>query len=517
LPSSITKDGKEWLKVALDPFHDEETNNHGLPDNDTSKTIIQVIKKQLTIKKPTAGAGAWSFIVFSLPELYSQIVYPGQWMTGQYYQIVGDSAAHSTVNISTAAIQLNTQPAADYYAVGYINVWIWNTDVQAFFPNGSNSWTPPDEIHHFAINPATDLATFDSNSRMRIVGQGFEVVNTTAALYKGGSVTAARVPNPERQHQALVINSDALLLNATPSAGAAMGSQTVPFTVSMSGGPPSSIEDAMAYPGTLTWGAESGVYQSVVGDMTRNQLKGASLHARGFAASDYLPVAAPTVIDSMTGVYTPTHVYDDANGSVQPIVQQLSQSAPFQISSAMFNGLNENSTFILTSRLYLEISPRLTDPRFGQLVYSTQKSADFDPAALAYYQLVSTVMPVGCRQTDNPSGEFWNSIVSLGRKAANFISKAAGPVGAIAGFIPGPVGSAVGTAARVVQTVAPMIASSPKDAKLRREVEAVEDTVKAIAKKLGPAKTKKKKVKISTRSASASSSRASSKASRKKK
>lgn len=35
-------------------------------------------------------------------------------------------------------------------------------------------------------------------SRMRLIGMGFEVVNTTASLYKSGTVTVSRIPSRQR-------------------------------------------------------------------------------------------------------------------------------------------------------------------------------------------------------------------------------------------------------------------------------------------------------------------------------
>jgi len=53
----MTASGANWLRKALDPFHDFQVRVDGLPDDNTANTIVQEVSLTQTISAPLPVTG----------------------------------------------------------------------------------------------------------------------------------------------------------------------------------------------------------------------------------------------------------------------------------------------------------------------------------------------------------------------------------------------------------------------------------------------------------------------------
>lgn len=83
--------------------------------------------------------------------------------------------------------------------------------------------------------------------KSRIVGGGFEVVNTTAPLYRQGLVTVYRAPQVNAE---TVVN---VSFGTTPAVSVAFPARSLAL-------PPSNAQQAFVLPGSKQWPAERGCY-----------------------------------------------------------------------------------------------------------------------------------------------------------------------------------------------------------------------------------------------------------------
>lgn len=61
----ITPDGKEWITLALDPFHDYNKQIAGYPDADASQTVVSCFQYQADLVAP--GAVNWDCHIYNAP------------------------------------------------------------------------------------------------------------------------------------------------------------------------------------------------------------------------------------------------------------------------------------------------------------------------------------------------------------------------------------------------------------------------------------------------------------------
>jgi hypothetical protein len=66
----LSRQGKDWLIQAVDPYHDSDIEPTGYPDTYIAGNLVQLVKLQLTITKDsTLPAGNWDCMINNLPWL----------------------------------------------------------------------------------------------------------------------------------------------------------------------------------------------------------------------------------------------------------------------------------------------------------------------------------------------------------------------------------------------------------------------------------------------------------------
>lgn len=182
---ALTPEGKNWLIEATDPFHDEQITLAGFPDMNVSASIVQCIKSTQTLKKPAAitDTGNWDANIALWP-------IPNQ---------VADSGKQWTTDTGT------TPSSQSNYLLGSLPEF--TSDMGVFPIGGVTAYcVPAGEDTYGGEVPAggydaeeitLSLPTQFMRGGSRIIGMGFEVINTTAPLYKQGEVIVYRQPNPQ--------------------------------------------------------------------------------------------------------------------------------------------------------------------------------------------------------------------------------------------------------------------------------------------------------------------------------
>ena len=76
LQKNLTQDARDWLVLAMDPFHDYSRQLAGYPDADGSATIVSCYQYELDVSKPAGTLGNWDAHVFTLPTLAKTTLSP---------------------------------------------------------------------------------------------------------------------------------------------------------------------------------------------------------------------------------------------------------------------------------------------------------------------------------------------------------------------------------------------------------------------------------------------------------
>jgi hypothetical protein len=392
--SSLSSDGRAWLIAACDIFHDTDIVLAGYPDVNTCASVVQLIKKQLQIQVPVGlTTQNWDCSIVLFPTMAS-ITY-GDLVSLDPSGVVISSTGATAFN--TGGLTVNSGPSGTV---------LW--------PNAANPQI-------FQVGPANQYSSTSLDVRefikgnMRIIGMGFEVVNTTSALNKQGQVTAYRMPtNP----------TTSVIYPAAADLGF---STAVPVVVSRF--PPGTIADAQLLYGTRSWAAAEGSYTMSRQNSVENPF------VRGDWVSDMY-----TVSDATYGINSQAYTPNTAGS--QEAGKFLDLHAPYDLSGVHYTGLSNTTTLTINVRWLVERSP---GPNEQDLVVLATPSSAYDPLALELYTQCMQRMPAGVMLSENPLGEWF-------RKALSAVEKWAPKVGDFIGnVIPGAkiIGAGIGTGAKV--------------------------------------------------------------------
>jgi len=176
---TLTPEGADWLKLALDPFHDFNHQIAGYPDTDGSQTVVSCYTYGYDLTAPAGVAGNWDAHVFNLPMASS---------TGSFsVDGIADWIRYQDSAVSVAG------------TVGPVNIYSGATGTNLLPITGAPA------TNAYATVPAA-LNTDISGGISRVLGMGFEVTNTTAEINKQGSVTCYRMPQNTATGQIIVAN-----------------------------------------------------------------------------------------------------------------------------------------------------------------------------------------------------------------------------------------------------------------------------------------------------------------------
>jgi len=369
MPVGVTPEGWDWVVQAIDPFHDFKREIRGYPDMDNSNTVVRSLQGTLQIAAP--GGGNWDCHIFTMPVARAL----------RMYSAAGDSG------ILTIASDLNV-------LMGLVNVAV-----------GSSPLGVPDIAYNW---PDAALGEDLRYKQSRLIAMGLEVVNTTAELYKQGTVTCYR--SPARAEAGDGYYDDEKKVDPVLEQRAKMQCIYV-------GEPPVDPEHAMLYPDSLQWEAKHGVYMPVT-------LNGVENPIRHPVPLETVVTPTPLGVDATTYVCQP--LVDNVHGNAIPQVQKV---FPINTAGIFFTGLSEQTTLTLRIKAYFEIAPTSSS---GEVLQCATPSAGYDAKALQLYSLLSQKMPIATWSENNANGDWFKSVLSAIRMVADPIMAGIGklvPVG----------------------------------------------------------------------------------------
>jgi hypothetical protein len=352
--AGLTREGKDWLITAVDPFHDTDVRPDGYPDIMMGGSVVQLVKQQMTVQCPsTVTSGTWDCMIYNLP-----------WL---------DSQPCTSYQVNTCDINIATGTQANGN-MGGILAAAGPTGTTLNFTTG----VPPG---------ITSIGLVDQyfEGPSRVIAQGLEIHNTTSPLNAQGAVTVWRQPQPTRgtRHNMRLITGSFASPTMVNVASTEFRAQA-----------PGSIGEAQTLLGSRTWEAKEGAY--IVFTQNDQQLRD-PFNEPVWPAMMNTSSNIPAVLTGPAFYGTPSYSMD------------YTQLHDFNMSGAYFTGLSLQTTLTVNWNVYLE---RFPTSQQTDLVVLATPSPKYDPLALELYTRILSDMPVGVMVKENGLGTWFAEAVS---------------------------------------------------------------------------------------------------------
>jgi len=371
--AGLTPEGEAWLLTAIDPYHDLPLHPTGRPEGVVADSIVQAVRLQYEIKAPGTVSGNWDCHLVIDPSsnsLQREIT-----TIGGCAGIVSDDrtavagATFGGVTVISTESGRGTAPGAGNFANDAAL-----TSIKAVAP---------------------DISYFEGPHR--IVALGFEVTNTTAELYKQGSVTTWRMAN------ALLQKSNLMLWEKYDHSAIV----TQPFVTDVYAYWPNTVSSARLLPGSQTWAAAEGCYVVAAQESSQNPITRLQPNQQVITNS-WDASALDLNVDAWAGPALVNLGVNASPSGTRRVHPAFSQS-PFTMAGAFFTGLSNQSTLTLTVNVFIERFPTLAQL---DLVTLAQPAPRFDPIALELYSQILSEMPTGVMVKENGLGDWFVEAVS---------------------------------------------------------------------------------------------------------
>jgi hypothetical protein len=436
----LTPSGKEWIIAAVDPYHDSPVNCCGYPDNNEAASVVQVVKLSTALVAPTAaGSGNWDCHIHQFPwmeggngqgALWSNTT-TGNQITGFGSLLLGNSlTAPNLVNPSTTR---------------------WGGMVVDSVASGANTFQ--------YLELGTSIAPFQTSlapyltGEYRIIGMGFEVINTTSELNVQGLVTVYRQPVSSLD------SARSVLITSGPifSSGGTVSTTEFGYPdVLVTNTPPATPGEALLLDGSRQWKAKDGCYVVSTFNSTENPpgqnnispvMHISALDSASFG-TQWIYV---TPVTNFPAAFNPSPITGNpadtpTTFNIVPLPTGGVWMQPFNGAGAIFSGLSNSTTLQLNVIYYIERFPTQQD---SDLVVLARNSCHGDSVALDLYSEIVKEMPVGVPQRMNGMGEWFADAVSA---AADFVSP-------VLSAIPLPMAQTIGSGIKMAGNVAKSLGS----------------------------------------------------------
>lgn len=437
---TLTPEGLSWLTAAIDPFHDTEIWPAGYPDMTSGRVITQKVTYTTTIVAPGESEFDVHFLFNPVTTPFTQMDSAKKDKRKSSPDDVDEPESFKSVKLNSDRRSKRAPQSADCKkrpplspALAAITT-LDNTLIAATGVIASQNLTVAGLLAGFnaiAVPSGADWttsATFTTYPQVqfpaqfqygafRIIGAGYEVVNTTPQLYRGGSVTAFRSPCPKIL-TTLIGNYGGTYISTTGQCGVM---------------PPTTQPEMALYPDSLTWGAEDGIYQVIAQNDIDNPFV--------FPTPGFAGLMTPTDYDSMNSGSGWSDNYIPTVATTTSLSSAANSLLPFDISGCVFAGLQPQTTLQLTVHYFLERCPSIVTQ---DLLVLTKPPCPYDPMAMEIMSRCVRALPVACPVSENPLGEWFNEVMSA---IADWAPAVGGALGAIGVPFAGLVGSGLGYAA----------------------------------------------------------------------
>lgn len=421
----ITPEACDWVKFALDPFHDQELDNlRGYPDVATEPTVVVKIRQAKTVSAPPGlpEGATWDCHMVLSPIDYA----PRSYNYGVRAEPLGDQTDTTNSAAAAGGLVINALGPDGYTnEVGRIDGLAINSVPSDAADGGNYTYTPGHmpkaahsgyQIQNISLDNYLDYEDTDYGV-YRLVYSGFEVVNTTAQIKKQGAVTVYEYGNSFEMGASV------------PQQHASQYSPTGYYNpTNWFRSPPNTIAEAKIMPGSHSWAAQDGCYNTAK-FQTENPFQGLTSRpwvvcqneSKPGSDSGYfttIPVGQPSVPASAGSIASTPFLAKQLNTlATDPMVNGAPGPAHFSrmnTTGAYFTGLSAETTLFVTWRVGIERLPAANKPAFLAL---SQPSATFDPNALILYNMVANVLPPGCPQGYNDAGKWFSWIANAAKNS----------------------------------------------------------------------------------------------------
>lgn len=357
--SKLSRESLAWLTACLDPYHDYQQDIRGLPDMRSSPSVVQMHNQSYTLTAPASAAGGlWDakisytgFDVFA--GQMTHLVDENSWAANirHYY----DHAALNTTGPLFGALSIRAGATGVPISMGILNVG----------------------------DTATALPSFLTGTRGRLIAVAYEVHNTTADIYKQGSVTTAMLAGNNQDASTLAYRDT----NVAPY-------DDISFQADRSTVFACTRSDLQTIPTSQTWEAAKGVYAIPRCTSVPEKLScpnGSTRVPVVYSTDGHLATVDPFAIMAIDEL---------------PVVGQY-DVAQFSPMESFFTGLSPQTTLSITFRTVIEYFPAPGDV----LLPMSMPSPAYDPRAFAIYSAAAKLAPYAVQINMNAAGDYFRMVL----------------------------------------------------------------------------------------------------------
>lgn len=392
----ISEAGKAWLLAVIDPFHDQPIMGLvGLPDGQNSDSLVQEIKRTVTVVAPDPTKG-WDAHVQMFPFDQSTVV-------ADAYGYVLNSGSVDPV-IANKRVPMVIQDSTDSRNIWPCTITV-SSDIASLGIEGLSAFN-----HNVANGQRSGLQPGISYTKdtYRVISKGFEVSSTGPDITKSGTVYVYLQPG---------ISSDGLETQEIVSLDSTSTWRTSNLSVINYPRLPGTVTQISAIPNSLSWEAKKGCYiPSRLDNYANVPISGQ------YAIASYLDWTVNgrrPALDNSTGLLQayvgdiiPQVNYESLGfpGFSKPILAQISPTtpgvnfSPYHHSGAYFAGLNPADKLQVTCKWYIERFPASSDENLSVLAKPSPIS---DIQALEMANLIMSEMPSGMVFDANSFGDWF--------------------------------------------------------------------------------------------------------------
>lgn len=354
--TGMTAQGLEWLKCAIDPFHDGRLEVRGFPDGAEGSSITQCVKQQLHISKPTVYPNSnWDAHIYFTPTSNTRTL-----------TLVQAQGSYTQAAVATASMQLG------------------GVTILGMQPGGNLSVVNTADQDTKVLGNIPIPSTYQKK-RWRLIAVGIEVHDTTAPLNKQGACTVYALPQNSRTY-------------STDFNGTGQSSRGF-FDVTLLSDLPHTLSQVQLLEGSVTWEAAKGAY--IVPTLNSGENPPDFNRPTAYMMSDqqdqYYPLAT-----SITGYMTQVNQFTVGASTYAAVYPEHTHN--FNTKGVVLTGLNSASTFTVNVNYWIERFPHYAD---SDLVVLAQPTAEHDPMALEAYARIMSIMPVGVEVSENGFGDWF--------------------------------------------------------------------------------------------------------------
>jgi len=375
----ISGDASSWVDNMVNPFPDYPQKPVGVPSEAPAHTATKIVQKVVTIGAPTTpqeSSTTWTATVWLLPVDGAPIGTEGSVLSGcavfrSYFRSFGE-----LLNQSGNAGLLMVCKA-------------WDTSN----PDDANPFSPNFDPAKTQIEFLTLADAWAGEGAMRLAACGYEIVDNTPELYRGGNMVNWRKTSGTADMAARI----------ELGAGITASAQYVD-NVRMFTGFPTSQAEAFRIPGSTQTRFTEGTY--VTGTFNS---KLEEFEESGGTRLAVMCSGIPTGSDSVPALA----IGGTPNGNDQ-FGDQTRDFRPFAYthldhSGSYCTGLAPEVSFSLSLKAVVEILPNAS----SVLVDFATKSTPTEPRAVELYSKIAAKMPVAAPVADNDAGEWFRKMIKI--------------------------------------------------------------------------------------------------------